>query len=75
MKLTAWGVFGSLLLTVLLALVVAGALGAMPVCAGEAHGRGVAHVAAPVRQGPSVSAPARRARPSYLVEARMGWAM
>jgi hypothetical protein len=73
MKLTAWGVLGSLLLTVLLALVVAGAIGAMPVCAGEAHGRGVAHAAAPVRQ--LASAPARRARPSYLVEARMVWAL
>jgi hypothetical protein len=75
MKLTAWAVFGSLLLTLLLALVVAGVFGAVPVRAGELHSRGVAHGAAPARQGWVAPAPARRGHRSYLVEARMGWAV
>jgi hypothetical protein len=75
MKLTAWAVFGSLLVTLLLALVVAGVLGTVPVSAGEPHGRGVVHGAPPARHGSLAPAPVRRGRPSYLVEARMGWAV
>ncbi|MBV8910525.1 MAG: hypothetical protein JOZ89_07175 [Gammaproteobacteria bacterium] len=72
MKLTAWAFFGSLLVAVLVAPVVAGGLGA-PVRAVEPHVRSLPHSLAPVHPG-RTAAPAAR-RPGYLVEARMGWAV
>ena len=73
MKVTAWAVFASLLVTVLVAPVVAGVLGAVPVRAGEPHVNSAAHGVAPAHRG-RVPAPAAR-HPGYLVEARMGWAI
>lgn len=73
MKVTAWAVFASLLVTVLVAPVVAGALGPAPVRAGEPHVRSAAHGIAPTHPG-RVPVPAAR-HPGYLVEARMGWAI
>jgi hypothetical protein len=73
MKVTAWAVFASLLVTVLVAPVVAGVLGEVPVRAGEPHLRSSVHSIAPAHPG-RVPAPAAH-RPGYLVEARMGWAV
>jgi len=75
MKLTAWTVLGSLLVTLLLALVVTGAFSPMPARAGEPHGRGAAHTTGQAHQGaaPVISVPRRRH--NYLVEARMGWSV
>jgi len=78
MKVTAWAVFGLLLVTALVAPVVAGVLGAVPVRAGvgEPHVRSVTHTIEPARPR-RVAAPAPPAarHPGYLVEARMGWAV
>jgi hypothetical protein len=73
MKVTAWAVFASLLVTVLMPPVVADVLGAAPVRAGEPHGHSAAHGVAPAQPG-RVPVPAAR-HPGYLVEARMGWAI
>jgi hypothetical protein len=73
MKVTAWAVFGLLLVTALVAPVVADVLGAVPVRAGQPHVRSATHAIAPARPG-RVPAPAAR-HPGYLVEARMGWAV
>jgi hypothetical protein len=75
MKLTAWAVFGSLLVTLLLVLVVAGMFDAVPVRAGEPRGGGATAGAPPVRAHTVAPAHTRRIHPGYLVEARMGWAV
>ena len=74
MKLTAWFVLASLLVNLLLVLLAAGACGALPVHAGEPHGR-VPHPDRQAHPGAAPPAPAPRARHGYLVEARMGWAV
>jgi hypothetical protein len=73
MKVTAWAIFASLLVTVLVAPVAAGVLGAVTLRAGEPHLRSPAHSIAPAHPG-RVPGPATR-HPGYLVEARMGWAV
>ena len=75
MKVTAWAVFASLLVAVLVAPVVAGGLGsAASVRGAEPHVRSAAHPVAPAHPA-RVAAPAAARRPGYLVEARMGWAV
>jgi hypothetical protein len=78
MKVTAWAVFASLLVTVLVAPVVAGVLGTVPIRAGEPRVPVPAHSIAPASIAPArtgrAPAPASH-RPGYLVEARMGWAI
>jgi hypothetical protein len=73
MKVTAWAVLGLLLVTALVAPVVAGVLSVAPMRAAEPHVRSATHTIAPTRPG-RVAAPAAR-HPGYLVEARMGWAV
>jgi len=75
MKLTAWTVLGSLLVTVLLASLVTGVLSVMPARAGEPHSRGAAHTTGPARQATAPAVPVPRRHHSYLLEARMGWAV
>jgi hypothetical protein len=74
MKMTAWAVLGSLLINLVLGLLVAAVFSVAPVGAAELHGCGAAHSPVHARPGPAPSAPARSHR-SYLVEARMGWAV
>jgi hypothetical protein len=73
MRVTTWAVFASLLVTVLVAPVVAGVLGAAPVRA-EPHVHRATHTVVPAHPG-RLSAPAAARHPGYLVEARMGWAV
>jgi hypothetical protein len=55
-------------------LLVAAVFSVAPVGAAELHGCGAAHSPVHARPGPAPSAPAR-SHHSYLVEARMGWAV
>ena len=74
MKVTAWAVFGSLLVTALVAPVVAGVLAAAPLPGSEPHVHSAAHSVAPAQPHRAPTPPAAR-HPGYLVEARMGWAV
>jgi hypothetical protein len=74
MKMTAWAVLGSLLLNLMLGLLVAAVFSVAPAGAAELHRCTGAHSAVPARPAPAPSAPAR-SHHSYLVEARMGWAI
>jgi len=75
MKLTAWVAVGSLVANLLLALLVAGACGALPVRAGEPTPREVPHADRHPHPQAVLRAPLARRHHSYLVEARMGWAI
>lgn len=75
MKVTALAVFASLLVTVLVAPVLAGVLGAAPARGGAPHAHSAAHSVAPAHAGRVVSPPAAARHPGYLVETRMGWAV
>jgi len=74
MKLMTWAV-GSVLISLMLALVVAAAVSAAPpVGAAELacpHARAAAHAA----QRPARSSPATSGRRSYFIATRMGWAI
>jgi hypothetical protein len=78
MRLTVLVVLGSLLVNVLLVLVVAGACGALPARAAEPRGHAVLHPESRARRAvvlPHGRAASSRTHHSYVVEARMGWAI
>jgi len=74
MKMTAWAVLGSLLINLVLGLLFAGVFSVASVGAAELRGCGAAHSPVHARPGPAPAPPAR-SHHSYLVEARMGWAV
>ncbi len=73
---TTWAVLGSLLVTLMLGLVIAGVSSAAPSArAAEPQRCAGASPAVQAKPSPARPAPAARSRHGYLVEARMGWAI
>jgi len=76
MKMTTWAVVGSLLINVMLGLAVAAVFSvAPPAQAAELHGCSGAHAAAHAGHSPAVPGRAVSRQDSYLIAARMGWAI
>jgi len=76
MKTKTWAAFGSLMINLMLGLVVAAVFGAAPLArADQAHACAAHAAAAHPRPAPAQPAPAAPARRSYVVAARMGWAI
>jgi hypothetical protein len=76
MRRMTWAVLGSLLVNLMLGMLVAAVFSVTPTArAAEVNGCASTHHAAPVRQSPAPAAPGTPSRHSYLVEARMGWAI
>jgi hypothetical protein len=74
MRMTATAVLRSPRVTLMLGLLVAGVLSIAPTTAAAPHRCADAHSPAHTRQAPAPPTTAR-SHHSYLVEARMGWAI